>query len=169
MEPRVEVTQSEYLRVLEDPTDPYYGLMNLMMVTPEKRRANGWYIMDVKNEDEFYAKLNLPVAIALDAATEVEVENYAWFIDLTDAQWLQATPTELTRSIKYDESDPPVASQMTWQEWADHHGWTAKAHDGNMLIGNIGTKFDLKLAATLSGLGFTLKSDPEAKTIYAQI
>ena len=166
MNPKIKVKRSEYFRVITDPSDAYYSLMYMVMVTPEKTRKGEWYVMEVTDTSLLYNSLNLATAMVVNATDEITIEGYEWFIDLTDAQWASPTPAGLPSSLKYDDSDPPISSQKTWQEWATDLGWNVPTfHDSKVLIGNIGAKFGLDQAAFLNGLSYEVIDKAAAETI----
>ncbi len=121
------------------------------------------------SEDIFLAQLPLSNAVALVAAgLGIHIEGYPNWVELTDAQWEQTTPTGLNNSIKYDDTDPdnPISQQRTWHEWADVIGLGGVLKkDGKVFVGSLSTKYDLSVSAFLVGQGLTLLSKAEYKAL----
>ena len=162
--PNIKVDRSYYRSVLRDSNHAHYGLMFEIMITPENRRTVGaLYEMEIEDELEFYTLINIDSAIALDASSVIEIENYSWFIDLTDVQWSENVPSILPGSTEEDEHG--VSTPVTWSQWASNQGMDELSHDGKKLIGRI--LGDLTLAKGLDDLGtFTLLGKKEADAIY---
>ena len=140
--------------VMANPSDPMFGLVNLLCGTTkvdiigDKFEATVW----ASGRNVFLASFDLTSAMALHSAAGVEFQGYPWFIRLDDADL--ATPVSPLLPGHEDEE----GNLVNWQDWSYLSYVLDQKAENRNYFGSLGNRLPLSTAVALTNSGVSVES-----------
>lgn len=99
----------------------------------------------------------------------IDISGMPFYVNLSDAEFLAATPTLLgPLSQKFDEASETMV-QMTWSEFAASRNLTPLEANGQKIIGSLAKWFPISTGAKLTAAGYTVISKYEREAIKSAL